>query len=130
MAMASHPRRSRWRSRAMPPARSHRSMISAVASLRLVTRRRGAQGPDGQRAYEQSAYEVNAANGELGALRPAALPDGTLVEVRDLFFNVPARRRFLRSEATEALHVQRMIERLALSHFEVGFRYLHNGREL
>ena len=104
--------------------------ISAVASLRLVTRRRGAQGPDGQRAYEQSAFEVNAANGELGALRPAALPDGTLVEVRDLFFNVPARRRFLRSEATEALHVQRMIERLALSHFEVGFRYLHNGREL
>jgi len=98
--------------------------IAAVASLRLVTRRRRAGG------YDQPAYELTAANGNLDAVRPAALPDGTLVEVRDLFFNVPARKRFLRTEATEAMHVQRMVERLALSHFEVGIRYLHNGREL
>ena len=52
-----------------------------------------------------------------------------MVEVRDLFFNVPARRRFLRSEATESTHVQRMVERLALSRFDVALRYVNNGRE-
>ena len=94
--------------------------IAAVARLRLASRARGAA----------QASEIQAQNGELEPIRPAALAEGTLVEVRDLFFNVPARRRFLRSEATEAMHVQRMVERLALSHFEVAIRYLHNGREL
>jgi DNA mismatch repair protein MutL len=50
------------------------------------------------------------------------------VEVRDLFFNVPARRKFLRSEATEYQHVVRMLQRLALSRFEVGFTLSHNGK--
>ena len=94
--------------------------IAAVAQLRLVSRSRGAA----------TAHEVEAADGRMGEVKPAALSEGTLVEVRELFFNVPARRRFLRSEATEALHVQRMMERLALSHFEVGIRYLNNGREV
>ena len=94
--------------------------IAAVARLRLTSRQRAAS----------QANEIHAENGQLGAVRPAALPEGTLIEVRDLFFNVPARRRFLRSEATEAMHVQRMVERLALSHFDVAVRYLHNGREL
>jgi DNA mismatch repair protein MutL len=52
-----------------------------------------------------------------------------VIEVRELFFNVPARRRFLRSESTESLHVLRMVERLALSRFDVGIRYVNNGRE-
>jgi DNA mismatch repair protein MutL len=94
--------------------------IAAVAQLRLVSRAQGAT----------TAHEIEAADGRLGNVKPAALPEGTLVEVRELFFNVPARRRFLRSEATEALHVQRMVERLALSHFEIGLRYLNNGREV
>lgn len=94
--------------------------IAAVAQLRLASRARGAA----------TAHEVEAADGRMAEVRPAALPEGTLVEVRELFFNVPARRRFLRSEATEALHVQRMVERLALSHFEIGLRYLNNGREV
>ena len=94
--------------------------IAAVARLRLVSRARDAA----------TAHEIEAADGHLAEVKPAALPEGTLVEVRELFFNVPARRRFLRSEATEALQVQRMVERLALSHFEVGIRYLNNGREV
>ncbi|MEN9544767.1 MAG: mismatch repair protein MutL, partial [Pseudomonadota bacterium] len=94
--------------------------IAAVAQLRLVSRVRSAA----------TAHEVEAADGRMGEVKPAALPEGTLVEVRELFFNVPARRRFLRSEATEALQVQRMVERLALSNFEVGLRYLNNGREV
>jgi DNA mismatch repair protein MutL len=63
-------------------------------------------------------------------VRPAAHPAGTSVEVRDLFFNVPARRKFVRSEATELAHIVRLVERLALSRFDVSFRLRHGARPL
>jgi DNA mismatch repair protein MutL len=66
-------------------------------------------------------YSVSAVNGALSALEPASHSRGATVEVRDLFFNVPARRKFLRAERTETQHIARMIERLALSRFEAGF---------
>jgi DNA mismatch repair protein MutL len=94
--------------------------IAAVARLKLTSRAAGAE----------HAFEVTAENGAVGAVRPAALAQGTVVEVRDLFFNVPARRRFLRSESTEAMHVLRMVERLALARFDIALRYVNNGREL
>jgi DNA mismatch repair protein MutL len=59
---------------------------------------------------------------------PAAHPQGTSVEVRDLFFNTPARRKFMRSESTEFRHIDQLMRRLALSRFEVGFRLRHNHR--
>jgi DNA mismatch repair protein MutL len=93
--------------------------VAAVARLRLLSRQ----------ADNDRAFEISAENGELGEVRPASLPAGTMVEVRDLFFNVPARRRFLRSEATESTHVLRMVERLALSRPDVAVRYASNGRE-
>jgi DNA mismatch repair protein MutL len=93
--------------------------IASVARLRLSSRQAGAA----------QAWEITADNGEIGEPRPAALAEGTVVEVRDLFFNVPARRRFLRSESTESMHVLRMVERLALSRFDVGIRFTSNGRE-
>ncbi|MEO8307880.1 MAG: DNA mismatch repair endonuclease MutL [Pseudomonadota bacterium] len=93
--------------------------VAAVARLRLVSRHEGSD----------RAFEISSENGEAGEVRPAASPEGTVVEVRDLFFNVPARRRFLRSEATESTHVLRMVERLALSRMDVAVRYLNNGRE-
>ncbi|MET0280161.1 MAG: DNA mismatch repair endonuclease MutL [Steroidobacteraceae bacterium] len=93
--------------------------ISSVARLRLASRQQGAA----------AAAEVLVENGEAGSVKPAALPEGTVVEVRDLFFNVPARRRFLRSEATEAMQVLRMVERLALSRPDIALRYVNNGRE-
>ena len=71
---------------------------------------------------------MQARDGELTAPRPASHPPGTSVEVRDLFFNVPARRKFLRSEGTEFQHIARMLERLALSRFETGFTLTHNGK--
>ncbi|MET0291843.1 MAG: DNA mismatch repair endonuclease MutL [Steroidobacteraceae bacterium] len=94
--------------------------IASVSRLRIVTRR--AEDPHG--------LELTVSGGEPPALSPAAHPAGTTVEVRDLFHNVPARRRFLRSESTESGHVARLLERLALARFEVGFSYASNGKEL
>ena len=76
------------------------------------------------------AWSVQVRDGAVGLPAPAAHPAGTAVEVRDLFFNVPARRKFLRTEQTEFQHVVRMLERLALSRFEVGFSLVHNGRQV
>ncbi|MDO6527767.1 DNA mismatch repair endonuclease MutL [Motilimonas sp. 1_MG-2023] len=61
-------------------------------------------------------------------VQPVAHPVGTSVEVADLFFNTPARRRFLRSEKTEFGHIEELVKRLALSHFEVHFSLKHNGK--
>jgi DNA mismatch repair protein MutL len=61
---------------------------------------------------------------------PAPHPVGTTVEVRDLFFNTPARRKFMRAESTEFRHIDQLIRRLALSRFEVGFRLRHQTRSV
>lgn len=61
---------------------------------------------------------------------PSPLPRGTLVEVRDLFHNTPARRKFLRSERTEFLHIEEVVKNLALSRFDIAFSLLHNGRQV
>ena len=63
-------------------------------------------------------------------VRPAPHPQGTTVEVRDLFFNTPARRKFLRTEKTEFNHLEEVVKRLALSRFDVAFSLRHNGRIL
>ena len=63
---------------------------------------------------------MSAADGRLDGPAPAPHPQGTTVEVRELFFNVPARRKFLRAERTELAQVQRLVERSALSRFDVG----------
>jgi DNA mismatch repair protein MutL len=92
--------------------------IASVSRLSLVSRS----------ATAAHAWSVEARDGALAAPVPAAHPPGTSVEVRDLFFNVPARRKFLRSEATEYQHIVRMLERLALSRFAVAFTLVHNGK--
>ncbi len=61
---------------------------------------------------------------------PAAHPKGTSVEVRDLFFNTPARRKFLRTEKTEFGHLEEVIKRQSLSRFDVGFHLRHNGKAI
>lgn len=62
------------------------------------------------------------------SVQPAAHPRGTTVEMRDLFFNTPARRRFLRTEKTEFSHLEEVFRRIALSEFDVGFRLSHNQK--
>ena len=66
----------------------------------------------------------------MGVVKPAAQPAGTTVEVRDLFYNVPARRKFVRSDATELNHIAGLVERLVLSRFDVSFRLRHGSRVL
>jgi DNA mismatch repair protein MutL len=92
--------------------------IASVSRLSLVSRSGAAE----------HAWALEARDGAPAAPAPASHPPGTSVEVRDLFFNVPARRKFLRSEATEYQHIVRMLERLALSRFEVAFTLVHNGK--
>jgi DNA mismatch repair protein MutL len=95
--------------------------IGSVSRLRILSRpRRG----------EDRASEVAVDGGRVSAPRPAPHPSGTSIEIRDLFFNVPARRKFVRSEATEFGHIMRWVERLALSRFDVSFRLRHGERRV
>jgi len=96
----------------------------ALPSIASVSRLSLASRP----ASATHAWVVEARDGAVNAAAPASHPYGTSVEVRDLFFNVPARRKFLRSDNTEYQHIVRMLERLALSRFEVAFSLVHNGK--
>jgi DNA mismatch repair protein MutL len=94
--------------------------IASVSRLSLASRT----------AEAAHAWVVDARDGEISAPAPAAHGLGTRVEVRDLFFNVPARRKFLRTENTEYQQIVRMLERMALSRFDVAFALIHNGRNV
>ncbi len=73
---------------------------------------------------------LNVAGGTEEAFRPAAHPLGTTVEVADLFYNTPARRKFLKTERTETGHVSEVVRRLALAHADVAFELRHGQRTL
>ncbi|HET8697405.1 MAG TPA: DNA mismatch repair endonuclease MutL, partial [Gammaproteobacteria bacterium] len=85
--------------------------IGSVARLTVTSR------PPG----EEHAWSLVCEGGELGEVRPAAHPFGTCIEVRDLFFNTPARRKFQRSDKTEAGHVDAVVKNLALARCDVRF---------
>ena len=93
--------------------------ISSVARLTMTSRT----------ADAEQAWQVETEGRDMEArVQPAAHPVGTSVEVRDLFFNTPARRKFLRAEKTEFDHLQEVIKRLALARFDVAFHLRHNGK--
>ncbi|MEM6394435.1 MAG: DNA mismatch repair endonuclease MutL [Planctomycetota bacterium] len=92
--------------------------IASVSRLRMVSRVRG--------EAEGVAIAREGVGG--GGVEPVGCGFGTVVEVRDLFFNVPARRKFLRSPGTEMGHISDTVQRLAMTHAGVEFRLSHNGR--
>ncbi|MGB0205028.1 MAG: DNA mismatch repair endonuclease MutL [Neptuniibacter sp.] len=93
--------------------------ISSVSRLNLTSRQ----------ADQGNAWTVQTEGRDMEAqLEPAAHPQGTTVEVKDLFFNTPARRKFLKTEKTEFRHLEEVVKRLALSRFDVAFQLRHNGK--
>jgi DNA mismatch repair protein MutL len=97
----------------------------ALASIGSVARARIASRP----AAQASGFEVACAGGAIQRVRPVGCPPGTTVEVADLFFNTPARRRFLRTPQAEKARIQDLLVRLALAHAEVDFTLRSDGRE-
>ncbi len=92
--------------------------IASVSRFALVSRRADAE--------HGASLEVD--GGRVGAITPKPHPRGTTVEVRDLFFNVPARRKFLKAERTELGHIEEWLRQLALARPDVELRVSHNGR--
>ncbi|MCV2886596.1 DNA mismatch repair endonuclease MutL [Aestuariibacter sp. AA17] len=97
----------------------------ALASISSVARLSLSSKPKAQR----EAWRAFAEGRDMDVkLEPIAHPDGTSVDVLDLFFNTPARRKFLRTEKTEFSHIEEVIKRIALSRFDVAFTLKHNGK--
>ena len=97
--------------------------ISSVSRLTLQSR--------AQLAEDELAWQVQAEGQEMMAeVTPVSHPQGTTAEVRDLFFNTPARRKFLRTEKTEFARIEEIVKRLALSRFDVQFTINHNQRAI
>ena len=92
--------------------------MAAVSHLTLTSRRDD----------DKHAWTVTASGAEISKVAPAAIAAGTTVEVRDLYFNTPARRKFLRSEATEFAHCEEAFKRVALSRPELALTLQHNSR--
>lgn len=92
--------------------------IASVSRLRLVSCHRTAD----------SGWSLETSGGESTRAIPAPHPAGTSIEVRDLFYNTPARRRFLKTERTEFGHIQKVAEKIALSRFSTSLRLVHNDK--
>jgi DNA mismatch repair protein MutL len=94
--------------------------IGAVSQARIVSRVRG----------EESGFAIENRGGELGAARAAGAAPGTEISVRNLFFNTPARARFLRTVRTEFGHIEDLVRRFALAFPEIGFTLVHDTQEV
>ncbi|MEX2215460.1 MAG: DNA mismatch repair endonuclease MutL [Phycisphaeraceae bacterium] len=97
--------------------------IASVSRLRIISR----STRDG--SASEAAAVIEASGDEVSDVQPAATSPGTVMEVRDLFFNVPARRKFMRAASTEFGHIGETITRLAMVHSHVAFTLSHNGRK-
>lgn len=94
--------------------------IASVARMELISKTE--EGAAGTRVIIEG--------GRMRDVKDAAHPRGTTIIMRDLFFNVPARRKFLRSEATESFHLTNLVTHYALAHPEISFTLTNNGREI
>lgn len=97
--------------------------ISSVARLKMMSKAAGDKDDNG--------WKVETAGQDMDArLEPIAHAHGTTVEVRDLFFNIPARKKFLKTEKTEFARIDEIVKRIALSRFDVQFSLQHNQRSI
>lgn len=94
--------------------------IASISRTQLISRH----------ADTRHAWRIASEGSEISAVEPAALDAGTIIEVTDLYFNTPARRKFLKTEATEFGHCEEAFNRIALSRPDVSFMLQHNGRAL
>ncbi len=94
--------------------------IASVSHATLVSRT----------VNSEQAYRVEFRDGRLSQPAPAAAPVGTTLEIRDLFYSVPARRKFLRSDSTEFSHIHEMVLRIALPNPGIAITLTHNGRSV
>jgi DNA mismatch repair protein MutL len=94
--------------------------IASVAKVELITKT----------AADEIATRVSIEGGRLVDVKDAARDTGTTISVRDLFYNTPARRKFMRSEATENYHLTSIVTHYALAHPEIAFTLTNNGREV
>ncbi len=94
--------------------------IAAVAQVELKTKR----------VEDEAGIRVHVEGGEITANEPCAAPNGTSIAVRNLFFNVPARRNFLKTPATEFRHITDTFQEQALPNPDVGFQLVHNGHSI
>ena len=94
--------------------------IASISRTQLISRH----------SNEKHAWRIGSDGADVGSPEPAALDAGTIVEVNDLYFNTPARRKFLKTEATEFGHCEDAFKRIALSRPDVSFMLQHNGRAL
>jgi len=94
--------------------------IASVSRFRIASRRNG----------DDSGNALQVEGGRVGEVAPSPQPQGTTVEVRELFYNVPARRRFMRAERTELGHIEEWLRTLALARPDVEVRVSHNGKPL
>ncbi len=93
--------------------------VASVAKVELITKTEN----------DTAATRVSIEGGKLRDVKDFARPTGTTLSVRDLFFNTPARRKFMRSEATENYHIINIVTHYALAHPEIAFTLIANGRE-
>ena len=96
--------------------------IASVSRMSITTRERDSQAP--------AATQVVIHGGKILEVRDAGAPAGTCIEVRNLFYNLPARRKFMRTEETESAHVQHYLTLAALAYPEVAFTFLRDGRTI
>jgi DNA mismatch repair protein MutL len=94
--------------------------IASVSKMRVITRDSGSQVGTG--VYREAGARVRVSE--------AGSPVGTSVEVKNLFYNTPVRRRFLKSVGTEFLHIHRVVDQMALSKHNIQFRLIHDGKEV
>ncbi len=102
--------------------------IASVSHFTLRTRARGPQPSTGLGAGSGTEIKVNA--GVIASVREVGAPEGTCIEVADLFYNLPARRKFLKSDTAETTQISRLATQMALGYPEVGFTVTSSGRSL